>query len=145
MPVHPTQDRLRLLSYIWPDQPDRKLRTEAALDLAARHGPLVEQGEAADWAQQRLGGSYPGQVHLMFNTVAWQYFPAETRARILAALAEAGERASDHAPLAHLQVETDGQPRGARITLTLWPGTITLDLGRADFHGRRVDWLDPLG
>jgi hypothetical protein len=29
------------------------------------------------------------------------------------------------------------------VTLRLWPGDKTLDLGRADFHGRWVDWRAP--
>ncbi len=29
---------------------------------------------------------------------------------------------------------------GAAITLRIWPGNVTLQLGRADFHGRWVQW-----
>jgi hypothetical protein len=29
---------------------------------------------------------------------------------------------------------------GAALTLRLWPGDIRLALGRADFHGRWVQW-----
>jgi hypothetical protein len=41
-PPNPVADRLRLLAYLWPDQPDRLARTRAALDLAAQVRPDVE-------------------------------------------------------------------------------------------------------
>ena len=43
-----------------------------------------------------------------------------------------------------MQMETDGDKTGAvgaALTLRLWPGDITLGLGRADFHGRWVRWI----
>ena len=40
-PLDPVKDRLRLLSYIWPDQPDRLARTATALDLAAHLRPEI--------------------------------------------------------------------------------------------------------
>jgi hypothetical protein len=35
-------------------------------------------------------------------------------------------------------MENDGTSPGAVMTLRLWPGDVTLDLGRIDFHGRWV-------
>jgi hypothetical protein len=40
-------------------------------------------------------------------------------------------------------MEDDGKTPGAGLTLRLWPGDVTLDLGRADFHGRWLDWRSP--
>jgi hypothetical protein len=40
-------------------------------------------------------------------------------------------------------METDGDATGglgAAVTLRMWPGNITLMLGRADFHGRWIEW-----
>jgi hypothetical protein len=143
-PLHPEGDQLRLLSYIWADQAARLQRTRAALDLARRMPPPVVPGEAADWAERRLARPMPGHLHILYHTIAWQYFPGATRARILAALDRAGADATDDAPLAHLWVEADQSSPGAQIGLTLWPGALRLDLGRADFHGRWVNWVDPL-
>ena len=47
-------ERLRMLSYIWPDQPDRLARTNAALEAAAKHEPAVTKGDAIDWLENRL-------------------------------------------------------------------------------------------
>ena len=143
-PLHPVRDRLRLLSYIWADQPDRLARTRAALDLAAADPPPVTQGDAVDWLAGRLAASRPGALHLLFHSVAWQYFPAATQARGAALLAAAGARATADAPLARLAMEADstGLP-GAALTLDLWPEGRRILMGRVDFHGRWVDWQAP--
>lgn len=138
-PLDPVTDRLRLLAYLWPDQPDRIARTRTALDLAARLRPQIDRGDAADWLETRLATPAPGALHLVFHTVAWQYFPAATQSRALAAM----EAASRHTPLARLSMEADGASPGAALTLTLWPSGETIPLGRTDFHGRWVNWQAP--
>lgn len=135
-PSDPAQ-RLRLRSYVWPDQPERLARLDRALALPPAP---VDRGDAAGWLAQRLAEPAPGTLHLVFHTVAWQYFPPATQAACTAALEAAGARATPDAPLAHLAMEGDGGPRGAALSLTLWPGGRTVRLGRADFHGRWVDW-----
>jgi hypothetical protein len=135
-PLDPVTDRLRLLAYLWPDQPDRIARTRAALHLAARVRPPVDKGDAADWLETRLRSPNSSALHLIFHTVAWQYFPPATQSRALRAMEAAGRLA----PLAHLSLEADEDTPGAALTLTLWPGNETIALGRTDFHGRWVDW-----
>ncbi len=142
-PLDPVADACRLLAYLWPDQPDRMERTATALDLAARLRPEVARGDAIDWLETRLRVRHPGAVHLVFHTIAWQYFPAASRERGRALLAAAGLRATHGAPLAHLAMEADGVAGSAGLTLTLWPGGEIFALGRADFHGRWVRWAGP--
>lgn len=133
--------RERLLSYIWPDQPERLARTEAALDHAAAHRAPVERAEAADWAEARLARApEPGRVRVLMHSITWQYLPAPSRARIAAALDAAGARATAEAPLAWLRLEPDGRAGSAALTLTLWPGGAERALGRGDYHGRFADW-----
>jgi len=141
-PLDPVEDRLRLLAYLWPDQPDRLNRTQAALDEAARLRPPLVRGDAAEWLERRLAVQMPGKVHVVFHTVAWQYFPPETKLRCRAALEVAGVRASEDAPLAHLSMEADGRADGAALRLRLWPGAGEVMLGRACFHGHWVRWGD---
>jgi hypothetical protein len=141
-PLDPVKDRLRLLAYLWPDQPDRLNRTRAALDEAARLRLSLVRGDAAEWLERRLAVQMPGKVHVVFHTVAWQYFPPETQLRCRAALEAAGARASEDAPLAHLSMEADGRADGAALRLQLWPGAGEMTLGRACFHGRWVRWGD---
>ncbi len=137
-PVNPA-DVLRLSSYIWPDQPARMARTRAALAAA---GPAPDRGDAGAWLTGRLAIPAPGQIDLLYHTIAWQYFPPETIAACRAAIAGAAARATSDAPFAWLAFEGDGASPGAPVTLRIWPGNLTIPLGRMDFHGR---WLHLAG
>ena len=139
-PLDPVTDRLRLLAYLWPDQPDRIARTLTALDEAATLRPAITRADAAGWLEARLATPRQGTTHIVFHTVAAQYFPQTTRDRIAALLRTAGRQATRDAPLAHLSMETDHTPDGAALTLTTWPDGRTEPLGRACFHGRWVRW-----
>jgi hypothetical protein len=142
-PLDPVADRLRLLAYIWADQTDRMALTGSALAEAARLRPPVIRADAVDWLDTRLASRHTGHLHLVCHTIAWQYFPPATRARGEALLAAAGAHATPDAPLARLAMEADATPGSAAVTLDLWPGHERLLLGRADFHGRWVEWLAP--
>ncbi|MEW9920990.1 DUF2332 domain-containing protein [Marimonas sp. MJW-29] len=131
---------LRLTAYLWPDQPDRLTMTRAAASIATA---VPTKGEAIDWLAPRLASAPQGRLHLVQHTVAWQYFPAAAQARGRALIEAAGAQATPNRPLAWLSMETDGDNTGAigaALSLRLWPGDITLDLGRADFHGRWIKW-----
>jgi hypothetical protein len=127
---------LRLQAYLWPDQPDRLTLTRAAIKAARTP---VTQGDAVDWLATRLR-HITGELHLIYSTVAWQYFPAEKQALGKKLIEHAGEAATDTAPLAWFGMENDGGGQGAALTLRLWPGDLHFDLGRADFHGRWIEW-----
>ncbi|MBY5934265.1 DUF2332 family protein [Tateyamaria omphalii] len=132
--------RMALLSYLWADQPHRVELTRSATSVLKAK---VEQGDAIDWLEQRLAAAPEGHMHMIQHTVAWQYFPAEAQARGTAMIEAAGANATPETPLAWMQMETDSNTTGAvgaALTLRLWPGDITLNLGRADFHGRWINW-----
>lgn len=135
-PVDPITDRIRLRAYLWPDQPDRLDLTDAALSLPAAQ---VDRSDAIDWLGPRLP-HVAGQTHLIYTTIAWQYFPSHKQAKGLAMIEAAGKTATLDTPLAFVQMENDGGPNGAQLTLRLWPGDVHLTLGRVDFHGRWIDW-----
>ena len=131
---------LRLFSYLWPDQPHRMELTRAA--IAARIIP-VDSGDAVTWLADRLQDRHPGHTHLIYHTIAWQYFPTEAQATGKALIEAAGANATEDAPLAWLRMEHDGDAAGAGLTLRLWPGDHRITLGRADFHGRWITWTAP--
>ncbi len=138
---HDPDDALRLTSYLWPDHPWRLERARAAMAIA--EAP-VDRGDAGPWLADRLATPHPGAIHLVTHTVAWQYFPEETCDACLNAFEAAGARATADAPLARLSMEGDARKgQGAPIELTIWPGGHSYKLGRADFHGRWVDWKPP--
>ncbi len=137
-PLNPSDpdDALRLMAYLWADQPDRLARTRAAMQVASAP---VDKGDAGAWLADRLEQPRPGHLHLIYHTIAWQYFPQETQDTCEKALNTAGAQATDDAPLAHLSMEADGG-KGAAAFLRLWPGGEIINLGRVDFHGRWVEW-----
>lgn len=139
-PLDPAEPsgRLRLLAYLWPDQPERLARTRAAMAVATAR---PEAGDAAPWLSRRLETRHPGALHAVYTTIAAQYFPGATRRAIADHLWEAGRAATADAPLLHLALEADGGEPGAGLTATLWSGGAPRQvlLGRADFH---VDWIE---
>lgn len=131
---------LRLTAYLWPDQPERLALTRAA---AAVTDAPIHRGDAIDWLATRLASAPEGHLHLIQHTVAWQYFPTDVQARGQEMIEAAGATATPTRPLAWLSMESDGDTTGgigAALVLRLWPGDITLPLGRADFHGRWIRW-----
>lgn len=141
-PLNPkiSEDIVRLKAYLWADQPHRMALTQSA---ASVQDTVVDQGDAIDWLTHRLSVQIPGHIHLVQNTIAWQYFPTQAQERGVQLFKEAGAKATTDCPLAWLSMENDGDATGglgAAITLRMWPGDIVLHLGRADFHGRWVHW-----
>lgn len=138
-PLTSPEDQTRLRAYLWADQPDRLALTNAALALPR---PQIDRADAADWLEDRLAQPFVGSTHFLFHTIAWQYFPQAVQKRCEAAINRAATSATTEAPFAWFAMEADdnAEGRGAKLTLRLWPGALVLDLGRADFHGRWVDW-----
>jgi hypothetical protein len=130
--------RRRLLSYIWADQDDRLELTEGAVNICRNGHETVEKSDAIVWLKDRLKTQHNGAVHVIYHTIAWQYFPKAKQVEGTALLAESGLRATRDAPLAHLSLEADDNPDGASLTLTIWPGGEIISLARVDFHGRWI-------
>jgi len=130
-------DELRLLAYLWPDQPERLSLTRAAIAAAQT---TVDKADAVDWLGPRLVLHAQGRTRFIYSTVAWQYLPPKARDKGRALIEEAGARADAQGPLAWFTMENDGTQPGAVLTLRLWPGDVTIDCGRADFHGRWIEW-----
>jgi hypothetical protein len=142
-PLNPASeaDALRLLSYIWADQQDRLERTRFALSIAAANRQIVDRADAVDWLEKRLQEVHEDRVHVVYHTIAWQYLPPSSKAKGEALITAAGERATQKAPLARLQMEADDQKHSAALTLQIWPSGEKHLIGRADFHGRWVEWI----
>ncbi|RLJ51551.1 hypothetical protein BCF46_1765 [Litoreibacter meonggei] len=138
-PLTAPEDAQRLRAYLWADQPERRVLTNAALALPR---PQIDRADAADWLEERLSQIHTGSTHFLFHTIAWQYFPDAVQARCETAIQAAADHATPDAPLAWFSMESDNGAggEGAKLTLRLWPGALVLDLGRADFHGRWINW-----
>jgi len=132
---------LRLRSYVWADQRDRRKRLEAAIDLARTSQHMVIAASAEAWARQQLAVPQSGVVTVLYHSVFWQYLPDDKRAALTDVIREAGRKASPDAPFAHLALEPDrDQKQQAALYLTLWPGGEERKLAEACYHGRWVRW-----
>ena len=131
------QDLLRLHAYIWADQPERRARTDAAISL---NPPLPKKSSAIEFLRKRIASPWSG-CHLIYSTVAWQYFSNAEKSQITELITTRG--ANSQAPLAWLRIEADGKSPGAGMRLDLWPEQKRIDLGRMDFHGRWITWTAP--
>lgn len=143
--VRNPDERLRLRAYIWADQAERLARFDAAAALAAALDVRVERADAAEWLEARLPRRSPDALTVVYHSVFYQYPRTETRQRIAAAIAHAGERSA--APLAWLRLEPEpvlGGPRDSvqfLVDLVTWPGAERRTLATTDGHGNFVHAL----
>lgn len=135
-----TEDgRLALLSYVWPDQPDRIARLEAAITVARSLPVQLEQADAATWVERQLATPVAGVATVVVHSIVIQYLAPERRRQLRAAIADAGQRATEDAPVAWLRMEPAGPV--AEVRLSLWPGGEDRQLATAGYHGVPVTWL----
>jgi hypothetical protein len=133
----------RLMAFVWPDQTERVTRAAAAIALAQASPPSIDRADAADWVEDRVALAADSSAVVM-HSIAWQYFPAATQARIAAHLAALGANATADASLAWLRYEMDDAATAELPTLrlTLWQGGAPTErlLARAHPHGAFIQW-----
>jgi hypothetical protein len=140
-PARLPRDSARLPAYLWPDQPERLARLEAAIAVAADHPPRVDRADAADWIEANLAvAPEPGVTRVVMHSVAFQYFGAEAQARIARHIEAAGAGADSTGPLAWLRFEKEPDADRYALRLRTWPGVEDL-LAWTHPHGSRIEWL----
>jgi hypothetical protein len=130
----------RLMSYVWPDQPERLSRLAAAIALALDAGVRVEAADAAAWVEAQLAQRPDGAALVLMHSIVWQYLDANTRERISHALDTAGAAATPSRPLVWLRLEHHAADAPAELRLTMWPGGRHERLATAHSHGTWVHW-----
>ncbi len=130
-------DRELLTAYVWPDMAARLQRVRAAIAIALDHPPQIDIEDAADWVEKRLSvAPKAGVTRVLYSTVAFQYFPAASQARIRGHAAKIGAKAHHEAPFAWLRYEVDpAQGNKTSLRLTLWPDGSERVLGVGHPHG----------
>lgn len=132
---------LRLASYVWADQQERRQRLAAAVALARQLGVQVEPADAAAWVAEHLSAARPGRATVLYHSIVWQYLPLDTRRQLRDTIEAAGARATRAAPLAWLALELPDASCLPQLTLTLWPGGEHRVLADAHAHGLFATWL----
>jgi hypothetical protein len=147
-PVVPTtaEGRVRLQSYVWPDDLPRFDRLRGALELARQVPVSVVQADAARFLE---GVSVQrGTTLVVWHSIFWQYLSAEARLRLQAQLDRLGGEATAAAPVAHLSLELEEVSPDAVVRLRMWPATSFPEYGDAAAiavaapHGIPVNWHD---
>ena len=139
--VTKTDQATRLLSYIWPDQPDRLKRTKAAISITQSHPPKLDTTDAADWVETICAQEpNPNHTRVLMHSIAWQYMPEKVQNRITKSMMATGAKATASTPLAWLAFELNDAGK-AQLTLQLWPGDgIKRVLADANPHVHNVYW-----
>jgi hypothetical protein len=99
---------------------------------------------AETWLAERLAGTLPEGVTVVYHSIAWQYFPQEVMQRAREAIESAGARATPGRRLVWLRFEHDlvfaGEGQGFTVDLVAWPGGEHRRIATADPHAR---WVEP--
>lgn len=136
------EGRLRLTSYVWPDQRARLERLRGALAVAAQVPVSVERSGAVDFLR-RLD-LVPGTTTVLWHSVMWQYLSPAEQAAATARIDELGSRADRTMGFAHLFLEpqspTADGPLDLVVVLRGWPDGQERVLGTAGPHGLPTTW-----
>jgi hypothetical protein len=136
---------------LWPDQPERVERLNAAIALAASAPPTLVQGDAVDVLPSAFALVPDDALPVVTTTWALSYFPLESRLRFLRRLDEAAKTR----PVAWVSgegvgiapaVPTLGDARTSPHSIVgvalFTPGSLRADaIGRCHPHGRWLEWL----
>jgi hypothetical protein len=143
-PVDPTtqEGRLRLMSYVWPDQQARLERLRGALQIASQlPAPVVRQSARDFVTDLRLA---PGTTTVVWHSIMWQYLDDRERSDVDARLEDLGDTADRDARLAHLALEprrrTPSSDLEVLVALRMWPGGGEQILASARPHGMPTTW-----
>jgi hypothetical protein len=141
-PIDPIAEdgRLRLMAFVWADQPDRLARLRGALDVAQAVPAELQAADAVETVKQlRL---LDGHWTVLWHSVFRQYLDDAGLADLAAAIETVGAAATTTAPFAHLMLEPEptSTPGAFPVTLTTWPDGDRQVLGTAPAHGVPVTW-----
>jgi hypothetical protein len=143
-PVDPTaqEGRLRLTSYVWPDQPARLERLRGAMQIASQVPATVVRRSARDFVADLALAA--GTTTVLWHSIMWQYLDDRERSDVVARLDSLGETAAADARLAHLSLEprrrTPASDHEMLVVLRTWPGGEERVLGAALAHGIPTTW-----
>jgi hypothetical protein len=133
---------LTLLSYVWPDQPERLERLRGAIAIARRVPAPLRRDNAVD-AVAALSVTTDA-LTVLWHSIMWQYLSADDQAAVLAGVDALGAQARTDAPFAHLMLEparrTPDSPVEFAVRARCWPSGDDTLLGTCSPHGPPVNW-----
>jgi hypothetical protein len=130
-------DRTWLRALVWPDQPQRLARLDAAIALSLKTPAEIRGGDALTLLPQALAEMPGDEAVCVYHTIVTYQFSAAMREALESLLAVAGLRR----PVWHLSLEFDGQS-GFAVTLAHHQNGLVRSqvLGSASAHGTWLAW-----
>ncbi len=133
---------LTLLSYVWPDQPERLDRLRGAISIARSVSAPLQRGNAVD-AVAGLSVA-DGALTVLWHSITWQYLSAGEQAAVRSGIDALGTQARAGSPFAHLRLEparrTPDSPVEFMVRARSWPGGDDTLLAGCSPHGPPVTW-----
>lgn len=136
--------RLRMRSYIWPEQPERLSLFDQAASVAIVAKPHVEKADAISWLRAQLETREEGRATVVYHSVFAPYLSDAETAALSEAVESAGRQATTSAPLAWLRfepIDMDGDMH-FYLDLRTWPSGEDRRLASAHPHGAWVELID---
>jgi len=145
-----TAGALTLLSYIWPEPPERFVRARDAIAAARDVAVTIDRADALVWVPEQLANRPGGTVLVVMHSVMWQYLDAATQRGIRASLREAGRAATSEAPVAWVRLEPNEEHYvPAELRVSIWDGSAAEPheqlLATSGFHGGELTWVAEAG
>jgi hypothetical protein len=151
--VSTTDGRLRLTSYVWPDQTARLDLLRGGFQLVAEHPVTVVRGDLV----AHLEGLElrEGTALVLWHSSVWLYLDETERAAAAVAIERLAARATPSTPVVQASREYLGEALGTSFPLVLrwWPAPPDVDGVRAGEplryadsppHGLPVTWHRPI-
>lgn len=134
---------LRLRAFVWREHVERFARLDFAAYSAGVRKPDLVQADADEFVEAALAKPQAaGTTRVLMHSIVWQYLGDARRARITAAMEQAGARASAERPLAWIMLEANRETLKHELVVRHWPGDGERHLlGVAHPHGAWAEWL----
>ncbi len=132
----------RLIAFVWAGMQERLSRATAAIAIAQAHPPRIDQADIVTWLRARLvEPQAKGTTRVVMHSITLQYLTLDAREAVAAMMADAGARATTHAPLAWVTMEIGDVKHTPALSVTIWPDGESQLLAEAHPHGAALKWL----
>lgn len=130
--------RLRLQSFVWPDQTDRCDQLQAAIDVATATPVQISAEGFLTWLNREVT-CRAGYVTVVLHTVVEEHLSRRERDDLRGTVAALAEQSSSKAPLAEIGMELKA---GSYVTnVRVWSdSTSETMICTSDGHARNIVW-----
>ena len=137
-PIDLDRDAIRLESFVWPDQSERRARLLSAIAITRPLHHRVDRASADDWIVQRLAEE-SDRTAVVFHSIVWQYMAPDVRTRFREAITTAGSRGRS---LVWARMEPAGDRADLRADVWSKGAVSRHHLADVGYHGQNFDWLE---